>query len=265
MDGPAPVRIPGWGALSADFSPNGDIVALGDRDGGVKLVDAKDGTLIKSLAPGFGKDVRVNHVVYSPRGHYVASAANGIVIVWDVDDGSVVNRFTVPDTEEIVSLEYSPDGESLITAFGAGYPTAIWDSHAGKEKLSLGDAKAIHKTAFFSPDQTRIVTTEDNTVRVWDSNTGAALAWFGPHGGTVNFAEFTPDSKSIVSVSIDGDARVWRPTGLKPGNSFEVACRRLRSTDQLGSIAHKFGLEGLKPICSEGHAPLPYIRRDQSE
>lgn len=66
------------------------------------------------------------------------------------------------------------------------------------------------RTASFSPDGTRIVTTSnEKTARVWDTSTGASLAELNGHMETLQSASFSPDGTRIVTASDDKTARVW--------------------------------------------------------
>ena len=50
------------------------------------------------------------------------------------------------------------------------------------------------RSAAFSPDGSRIVTTsEDKTARVWDAATGSEIAILRGHAGPVRSAAFSPD------------------------------------------------------------------------
>ena len=65
-------------------------------------------------------------------------------------------------------------------------------------------------SAVFSPDGSRVVTaSEDNTARLWDAKTGAALATLSGHTDTVDSAVFSPDGSRVVTASTDKTARLW--------------------------------------------------------
>jgi WD40 domain-containing protein len=65
------------------------------------------------------------------------------------------------------------------------------------------------KAARFSPDGWRIVTASgDNTVRVWDAESGKSVGEPMRHEDTVWAASFSPDGRRIVTASQDKTARV---------------------------------------------------------
>jgi WD40 repeat protein len=68
------------------------------------------------------------------------------------------------------------------------------------------------QSAAFSPDGKRIVTTSrDNTVRLWDAESGKQIGEpLTGHTDGVRSAAFSPDGKRIVTASDDKTARLLR-------------------------------------------------------
>jgi WD domain, G-beta repeat len=50
----------------------------------------------------------------------------------------------------------------------------------------------------------------DNTVRLWDGETGKPLGELTGHSDPVLSAAFSPDGKRIVTASADSTARLWK-------------------------------------------------------
>jgi WD40 repeat protein len=64
-------------------------------------------------------------------------------------------------------------------------------------------------TVTFSPDSRRIASSDGQTVRVWDAETGAQLRQLRGHEDAVNSVAFSPDGRRIASCSGDRTVRVW--------------------------------------------------------
>ena len=66
-------------------------------------------------------------------------------------------------------------------------------------------------SARFSPDGSKILTGEyEAQARIWDANTGAALASLGGHVLPIWCANYSSDSALIGTTSSDNSARIWR-------------------------------------------------------
>lgn len=61
----------------------------------------------------------------------------------------------------------------------------------------------------FSPDGSKILTSGDETAKIWDAQTGKLLMDFKGHSFWVTSAAFSPDGKKIVTASSDATAKVW--------------------------------------------------------
>lgn len=72
-------------------------------------------------------------------------------------------------------------------------------------------SRRISQFLGFSPDGKRIISgSHDQTIRVWDAQTGAVIAGpFKGHSDWVTSVGFSPDGKHIVSGSDDQTIRIW--------------------------------------------------------
>jgi eukaryotic-like serine/threonine-protein kinase len=150
-------------------------------------------------------------------------------------------------TNDVTSLEFSPDGKRLASADSAG-AVKVWDARTGQETLNLkghsvafspngnllaagsnggikvwdvatghvtvtlkGDNAAMGSVVF-SPDGKRLASATWNvTVKVWDAATGQETATLKGHTNNITRVEFSPDGKRLASADSDGALKVWTP------------------------------------------------------
>ncbi|HVM51376.1 MAG TPA: protein kinase [Candidatus Acidoferrum sp.] len=109
----------------------------------------------------------------------------------------------------VVSVEFSPDGQRLVTASLDG-TARVWDANTGAPLTPSLQHTNYVACASFSPDGRRIVTASfDHTARIWDAHTSAPLTPPMEHGSNVWSAAFSPDGRRVVTASEDKTARVW--------------------------------------------------------
>jgi WD40 repeat protein/tRNA A-37 threonylcarbamoyl transferase component Bud32 len=230
--------------LSAAFSPDGKRVVTASKDKTARLWDASSGTELAVLQ---GHEEEVLRAVFSADGNYIATQSNDRTArLWDGISGKFL-RTLASETEwhlrgQYGSLQFSPDGKRLLTAFDF-FPDCVarvWDVATGKELFACqGHTQPLY-AARFSPDGSKIVTaSKDTTARVWDAATGKQLLVLPDNPGGVVDAVFSPEGKLLLTTTDNtrhNHGVQWDKKGQVRGRWFEGGDPAQRHNRELGRI-----------------------------
>jgi WD40 repeat protein len=241
--------------ISLEFSPDGDILAVGgDRIGG----DLKRGVLLVHAATGEElRDLNVKGVRHwYPRGlawsqdgkllaaplERDASSLGVGAVVWNTASGEVVQQLQAPHGY-VSSLAFSPDNKLLAGANSYNPQLCIWDLETGER---LGAALPGHayppSSIRFFPDEDYLATASDDaTIRLWKLSQPNEVRILEPQREPsdqtrwIRALDISPDGKLIASSSLDNTVRIWNAdTGRElyalPGNGESGGRRSVRFT-----------------------------------
>jgi ferric-dicitrate binding protein FerR (iron transport regulator) len=150
-------------AESLAVSPDGTTVAVGYRDGKVRLWDLQTGRLVQVLAGHTGE---VKALAFQPGGPLLASGArDGTVRLWSPTTGAEVRCLRGP-AREVRCLAFAPDGQTL--ASGHAGIALLWDVASGQKRSTLKAHKlAITALAYLADGKTLATAGWDRTVKLW--------------------------------------------------------------------------------------------------
>lgn len=170
------IVIPGFGGGNLAISPDGMRIVAGYEDGWVRLYDARDGKLIRTLK---GHDIGETWAVFSPDGATLVTASHdGVIRLWRASDG-----------------------EFLQSLPGHANPAPVPPVVFNQEVLASASGRTI-----------QIRQLSDGSIRQMfevPENGNPRRNFEGPVGRVINLA-LSPDGSTLASGMDDGLIHLWR-------------------------------------------------------
>lgn len=203
---------------SLAFINNNEVMIAKEDEGGVTLFDT---TRLKKPQPLFDKeDGTLQHIAISPSYERVALGSSlGKVIVWDTASQSLVRDIRSESGGGVTHLAFGNNGNTLVVATDAlrdslsDMPSLeVWGWERGVSSLTLaGHTDTLTGVAGQATGTLFASTSEDGTLRIWDTQTGEQLhsiAATEVQGWFISVA-FSPDGTMIIAGCADGSITFW--------------------------------------------------------
>jgi WD40 repeat protein len=188
---------------------------------------------------------RIASVSGSPRLRLsFGSKARGVVsniAIWDVDRAFEIGRLVGPSVSAL-GCAFSPDGRLVAGAVtskalethyrrpawrrpkGTSHEPeslVLWDVETRAPRTSLTGHNAPITGWSFSPDGTRVATSDGNgIVMTWEVAGGTKLATIRAHSAAVHTVTFSPNATLFATCSNDLSVRIWNAEDATPVAEF---------------------------------------------
>jgi WD40 repeat protein len=157
-------------------------------------------------------------VAFVPGGKWLVSSDQFSVIqFWDLVTGK--DNYQIRSAGRLIHsrmFDISRDGKMLAYSFGTGI--GFWDVSKKQNVEMPGHQGRISALAFAPDGQTLASGSWDNTVRIWQRNSGKELKrWqlpLGEFAGITGLA-YSPDGKRLAAIGDDGTIRLWDNVAAK--------------------------------------------------
>ncbi len=252
------IKVEFCGGQLPNFSPDGRLVAIPQRDNSIRLYELPSGKPTETvLRPG----LPVSGVFFHPDSRKLAVISGRSVQIHAVDDGKELGKFQHPPAAEVRRLAWRDDGRPVATACLDGQ-VYLWDmkdlrqpiqvlkghqgavvgvtfSHAGDLLFTRGwdqarlwnpgtgqqvFSKVPNIASQLSPDDRQVAFGSDGA-KVWLSElaAGRECRTFVGHHGDYNDgywrAALSPDGRLLASVARDG-FRLWDPFATREADKL---------------------------------------------
>lgn len=189
---------------SVTFSPDGKQILTASKDKMVRLWETKTGQRLTSLA---GHTDVVWQATFSPDGKQILTTSwDKTARLWNVSLDQQVAVLAEPQ-EPIYHADFSPDGQYVGTA--GKLNVQLWNASTKKPVTLLTGHQDIINHIAFRPNNQQVVTaSKDGTVRLWEIDTGEAIAEF-KHDKPVSYVNFSRNGKMFVTKSQDQLLSLW--------------------------------------------------------
>ena len=204
------------------FSPDGRLIASGNTDRTLVVVDANNGQTEFRHGPFSGW---TRKVMFSPDGLWIASGpADGEdpATLIHAASGKVAATFSSEGRNSLPTFD--PSGQRIVTANVDGsIKVWNWDGEQLVEVTPWPDVSRDIQSFDFSSDGTRLVSTNNwpCAAHVWDATTGEKLATIAT-GDLVYWSAFSPSADEVALFSVSGGIRIWRWRGCTNGRTVKA-------------------------------------------
>jgi WD40 repeat protein len=177
-------------------------------------------------------DRPITALAASPNGkQLVAGSGDGALRLWPHAERGDFKQIRAHD-DEIAAMAFTPDQRFFATA-GADLSIKVWDANLRPIRAMKGHERVIRSIAF-SQDLKLLASADDQTILIWDPETGRILQRLSAPCGSFRSVAFSGGSRILLSAGNSlhspSEVRSWQ-------HPFAIGRIVLRHTRSLTALA----------------------------
>lgn len=246
--------------VSAGFSHDGALIALGGEDGTLYAFGAEKGD---ESAPAAAHRKGVVAAGFAPDGRVVSVGSDGSarraapLPGWRLERVIEGAESGQPPIDRVLALAFSPDGKLLASGGGTASREGellLWNPADGKlvREFASAHSDSVYSVSF-SPDGTLLATTgADKFAKVFDVATGKVQRSFEGHTHHVLGVGWNRTGRTIATAGADDVVKVWDAASGQQVKTVQGFAKQATSIRYLG-YEDKF-------IVTAGGAPVRLVQ-----
>jgi len=168
---------------------------------------------VATLSPN-KSTMRLTSIAFDPTNRYIASGANHSVILWEIYEKKQIAD--IWHSGDIYSVVFNSTGTHV--GFGGNNKNITLCDVTPNNSLGIigthlvnleGHTDRVNSLSYNSTGKYLVSGSWDNTLRLWEAETGKLLRTLEGHTSRVNCVAFDPSGKYIISGSNDCSLRLW--------------------------------------------------------
>lgn len=215
----------------SSFTADGSLLVVqsdstSDGKDSVKIIETSTGSVRAMLAQS-GK----TFAYFSPNGKIIVTKelSKEAISIWDATTLQRTHIIT-SSSGTIEALEFSNDGKIIACCINT--TIKLWDIAEGKFlPIVMNGHRQNVRECVFSPDGTKLYSTSnDSTIKMWDTKTGAEIKTFGTFAETTASIAVSPDGSTLALTTIPArnsiyllDAESGKITNVLGGKLNKIA------------------------------------------
>ena len=213
------------------FSPNGNFLVTGDRNGGVHAWEAETGNEILSLN---GHSKSITAIDWRIDGKLVLTASeDGTLRIWDGTNGKQIKNWNACGPG-VTSACFTRDG--LIVTGGRDRLVRVWDQNGKLVHQYEAMTDQVTSVAYCSEKNRVIAGDWQGKVHVWDKPNAKPVGWLNCNPPTLQariadlsqqLAQANEIYKPLAAQAVEMDSRI---KAMKAENEAEIATRTTLET-----------------------------------